>query len=117
MMENVATAIIICGVVVWGALIISIARALAGRHDLDGTGKGIWVLIILLFPVLGVLAYLIVGRPTKPESEAATAQSSESLVELAIVADELTRAHEQLEAGRITQEEFDALKLRVASDT
>lgn len=108
--------ILICGAAVWGALIISIARELATRHDIGGSGKGIWVLIILLFPVLGVLAYMIVGRPTKPEIEFYAAETRESMVDLAIAADELERAHEQLEAGEITQAEFDALKLRVASD-
>lgn len=107
----------VCGIAVWGALIISIARELATRHDMGGGGKGIWVLIILLFPLLGVLAYLIVGRPTKPEREAYDAESLESMVDLAVAADELERAHGQLEAGTLTQAEFDALKLRVASNS
>ncbi len=38
------------------------------RNDLSGMGKAVWILLIVLFPLLGVLVYVIV-RPTMTEQD------------------------------------------------
>ena len=45
--------------VVWFWLLISVYMDLFRRHDVSGWAKAIWVIAILIFPYLGVFAYLI----------------------------------------------------------
>ena len=43
----------------WFWLLISVYMDLFRRHDVSGWAKAIWVIAILIFPYLGVFAYLI----------------------------------------------------------
>src|SRR5215468_7666538 len=45
--------------VVWFWLLITVASDLFRRHDISGWVKAIWVIAWIVFPYLGVLAYLI----------------------------------------------------------
>jgi hypothetical protein len=45
--------------VVWFWLIIVVFMDLFRRHDISGWAKAIWVIALIVFPYLGVLAYLI----------------------------------------------------------
>jgi hypothetical protein len=49
--------------IVW---ICGIADLMTKRPDLDGRHRAAWILIILLFPLVGTLGYFFV-RPTLPE--------------------------------------------------
>ena len=61
--------------VVWFWLLISVYMDLFRRHDVSGWAKAIWVIAILIFPYLGVFAYLITqesrnggaNQPASPE--------------------------------------------------
>jgi hypothetical protein len=44
--------------IMWGLVLVD----LMGRHDLVGWQKALWVAVIVFFPWIGILAYLIV-RP------------------------------------------------------
>jgi len=45
--------------IVWFWLLITVAADLFRRHDISGWIKAIWVIAWIVFPYLGVLAYLI----------------------------------------------------------
>jgi hypothetical protein len=49
--------------IVW---ICGIVDLMTKRPDLDGRHRAAWILIILLFPLIGTLAYFFV-RPTLPD--------------------------------------------------
>jgi hypothetical protein len=55
--------LLIAVTIVW---ICGIADLMTKRPDLDGRHRAAWILIILLFPVVGTLAYFFL-RPTLPE--------------------------------------------------
>ena len=35
------------------------------RHDFNGSDKLIWVLIVLLFPIIGAILYFLIGSSKK----------------------------------------------------
>ena len=45
--------------IVWFCLLISVASDLFRRHDFSGWAKAIWVIVLIVAPYIGVLAYLI----------------------------------------------------------
>ena len=45
--------------IVWFWLLISVASDLFRRHDISGWAKAIWVIVLIVAPYIGVLAYLI----------------------------------------------------------
>jgi hypothetical protein len=45
--------------VLWFWLLISVAGDLFRRHDISGWGKAIWVIVLIIFPYLGIFIYLI----------------------------------------------------------
>jgi predicted PurR-regulated permease PerM len=51
----------------WAVWIFTVIWTLAdnfGRHDHGGVAKAVWTVVIILFPLLGVLTYLIT-RPNE----------------------------------------------------
>jgi biotin transporter BioY len=48
----------------WASAWIIGVIQVAKRHDLSGTQKGIWIAIFVMMPVVGLLIYFAVGRPT-----------------------------------------------------
>jgi ABC-type multidrug transport system fused ATPase/permease subunit len=88
------------------------------RHDIGGFAKALWVIFVIVLPFLGVLIYLIVEdegmrQRTFEHSRAQRAQLDQYLRETAGgSASEIAKAKELLDAGTITQAEFDAIKQR-----
>jgi predicted PurR-regulated permease PerM len=94
------------------------------RKDISGWAKAAWVIFVVLIPWIGVLVYLIVnhdGMADRQYREAATAQSQfdEYVRQTAGTgggsAAEIEKAKKLLDAGTITQAEFDALKAKALS--
>jgi hypothetical protein len=60
--------------VVWGAVmivplvlaIIALVSLARSRASLTATQTMVWVLLILLIPLLGAIAWLVAGRPRTP---------------------------------------------------
>ena len=91
------------------------------RHDLSGWGKAGWTVLVVLFPWLGVLIYLIVnhqGMAERRERETANAQAQfDDYVRKTAgsgggTVAEIERGKKLLEDGTITQAEFDSIKAR-----
>ena len=91
------------------------------RHDIGGWGKAAWTVFIIVAPFLGVLVYLIAqheGMRERSEKHArAQQQAFDQHVREAAggSAAEIAKAKELLDAGTITQAEFDAIKAKAVS--
>jgi hypothetical protein len=88
------------------------------RHDIGGVHKAVWVIFVILLPFLGILAYLISNHDGMREraTEEAKAQKAafDDMVRDASggSAAEIAKAKELLDAGTISQEEFEAIKAK-----
>jgi hypothetical protein len=89
-------------------------------HDLSGWGKALWLLLLIVFPLVGLLIYLIVRHDGMRARAIAAQKSSEkefasyvqSVATTGGAADEIAKAKGLLDSGAITQEEFDAMKTK-----
>jgi hypothetical protein len=106
---------------IWIAVVVLID--VFRRDDISGWAKAAWVVLIVIFPWIGVLIYLIVNHNGMNErkvreSRAAQAQFDEYVRQAAGSggpASEIKNAKALLDAGTITQEEFDRIKAQALS--
>jgi flagellar biosynthesis/type III secretory pathway M-ring protein FliF/YscJ len=99
-------------IVIW--MFIRIFSDIFTRENLSGWGKAAWILFIFIFPVIGILAYVIV-RPKNTEQDkrmAAQAQAVQARLAGGSSVDDIAKAQELLDKGSITQDEFNALKAK-----
>jgi hypothetical protein len=91
------------------------------RHDISGWGKAGWTILIVILPWIGVLIYLIANHDGMAERRtrdvAQQQQQFDDYVRKTAgsgggAAAEIEKAKGLLDAGTITQAEFDALKAR-----
>jgi hypothetical protein len=91
------------------------------RHDIGGWGKAGWTVFIIVLPFLGVLIYLIAQHEGMRERGAKQAQAQQQAFDQYVreaaggSAAEIAKAKELLDAGTITQAEFDAIKAKAVS--
>lgn len=88
-------------------------------HRLNGWLKAVWIIFLLVLPFLTALVYLIVRGKGMGERSAAQAQSVRDAqadyirsVSGTSPADEIAKAKALLDAGTISQAEYDTLKAR-----
>ena len=62
---------------VWIFLLITVFFDLFRSHDLKGWAKAIWVIVLILFPFLGVLIYLIARGGGMHERQAQQAKQQD----------------------------------------
>lgn len=108
--------------VVWFWLVMSIVSDLFRDHEASGVTKALWVVLVLVFPVLGVLGYLIVrgggmaARAARAQKEAQDRFDSyvRSVAggDPAGPADQIQKAKALLDSGAIDRAEFDRLKAK-----
>jgi Short C-terminal domain/Phospholipase_D-nuclease N-terminal len=90
-------------------------------HDITGWGKAGWTVFIIVLPFLGVLSYLITQHEGMRERSAKHAQAQQQAFDRYVrdaaggSAAEIAKAKELLDAGTITQAEFDAIKAKAVS--
>ena len=93
------------------------------RHDIGGWHKAAWIVFIIVIPFLGVLVYLIAQHDAMRERSVKQAQAQQAAFDSYVKetaggsAAEIAKAKELLDAGTITQEEFDSIKARALSST
>ncbi|MGO9958440.1 MAG: PLDc N-terminal domain-containing protein [Solirubrobacteraceae bacterium] len=103
---------------IWIAITVLID--LFRRRDVSGWAKAAWVILVIVLPFVGVLAYLIfnhegMAERSGKEAAASQAQFDEYLRRTAGTggpASEIETAKQLLDSGTITQAEFDAIKAR-----
>jgi hypothetical protein len=112
--------IIIFFMVVYFMILFQVIIDIFRRHDASGFTKTLWLLFLLFAPAIGLIVYLITNGDGmgKRKMEAAQAQQAEfdSYVRQTAAssgsADEIAKAKALLDAGTITQAEFDAIKAK-----
>ena len=98
--------------VIW--MFISVFADIFRRENLTGWGKAGWILLIFLFPFIGILIYVIV-RPKNTEQDQrmmAEAQAAQARLQGGSAVDDIAKAQALLDKGAISQEEFNALKAK-----
>ena len=93
---------------------------LFSRHDLSGWAKAGWTIFVIILPYLGIFVYLIASGKGMGERAAARAQSQQSQVDDYVrsvasdvsPADQIAKAKQLLDAGTISQADFDQLKAK-----
>ena len=103
-------------------VLFSIITDLFRDHKLSGWWKAVWIIVLLLTNWLGALIYLIVRGRGMGERSAAQAQAFERAQQDYIKqaagtspADEIAKAKSLLDAGTITQAEYDQIKSKALS--
>ena len=104
--------------VVWIWIVVTVLIDVFRRHDIGGFSKALWVIFVVILPWLGVLIYLIVEHDGMRERSAKQAQAQQAAFDDYVrdtaggSAAEIAKAKGLLDAGTITQAEFDALKAK-----
>jgi Short C-terminal domain/Phospholipase_D-nuclease N-terminal len=102
--------------VVWFWLLIIVFSDLFRRQDISGWGKALWVIVLLLFPYLGVFGYMIFqGRGMAERSSQQVQQTRDELRRVVgfSVADEIKKLDQLKKSGAITEEEFARLRAKL----
>ena len=106
--------------VIWFWLLLTIFSDLFRDHELSGGMKAVWVIFVIILPFLGILIYLIARGGGMAERAAAAQKEAQSQMDEYVrqtagtggAADQIAKAKQLLDAGTISQAEFDALKAK-----
>jgi hypothetical protein len=108
--------------ILWLWLLIVVYTDMFRRPDIGGWAKTAWVVVTLLFPFIGVFAYLItqgrgMGERREQLVRAQRAAMDHHIRSVAASssngADELAKAQDLLDRGVITGEEYATMKRKV----
>ena len=102
--------------VAWFWLLITLASDLFRRHDISGWIKAIWVIVFIVAPYIGVLAYLIFqGRGITERNAQQVQQAREELRRVVgySAADEIEKLDRLKKAGSISDAEFARLRAKL----
>ena len=98
-------------------LMIAVFTDLFRSSDLSGWAKAGWVVLVILFPLIGILVYLIVrGQKMRAHEERARIADDVAARRFS-KADELTRLAGLRDRGDISAEDYDHLKAEVVGRT
>ena len=99
--------------------VIAIISDLFRDHKLNGWLKAIWIVFLLFFPFLTALVYLIArgrGMAERSQKEYKQVQDAQQDYIRSVAgtspADEIAKAKALLDAGTITQAEYEAIKAK-----
>ncbi len=112
------TMLIFFAFVIWIWILITVLIDIFRRHDTSGFAKVLWIIFIIILPYLGVFVYLIAEHKGMTEraikqQEAAQSQMDKYVQSVAAQTDpaeQIAKAKGLLDAGTITQTEFDQIK-------
>ncbi len=115
------TMIIFFAWVAWLWTVFAVLADVFRRDDIGGWGKAGWVVFVIVVPFLGVLIYLIAEHDGMQERSLAQAKTQKAAFDSYVreasggSAAEIAKAKELLDAGTISQAEFDAIKAKAIS--
>ena len=112
--------LIFVALVLWIWLAIACFGDVFRRHDASGFLKACWVIVIILVPYFGVLAYLIVNHRGMAERNTKDVQQAQQAFDDRVreaagpggPAAEIEQARGLLQSGAINEAEFERLKAR-----
>ena|SRR5436190_8952699 len=114
------TMIVIFAWVIWFWLLITVFADVFRRRDISGWGKTLWIIFVIVLPFLGVFIYLIGQHDGMAERNERQLQAQHAAADAYIQsaagrttpAAEIDQAKRLLDAGTITQAEFDSIKAK-----
>jgi predicted membrane channel-forming protein YqfA (hemolysin III family) len=101
--------------VLWFWLLITVFSDLFRRHDISGWVKTIWVIVLIVFPYLGIFIYLIAQHRGMAERQSQQVRQAREDMRHFIgysVADELEKLQRLKQSGDISDEEYTRLRAR-----
>ena len=101
--------------VLWFWLLITVFGDLFRRHDISGWAKAVWVIVLILFPYLGIFIYLISQHRGMAERQSQRVQQARDELRHVVgfsVADELEKLERLKNSGTISNEEYSRLRTR-----
>jgi hypothetical protein len=106
--------------ILWFWLLITVFGDLFSRHDIGGWAKAGWTVFVIILPFLGVFIYFIAEGKSMGERAASRAQAQQAQMDDYVRsvaatdsgADQIAKGKQLLDAGTITQAEFDQLKAK-----
>jgi uncharacterized membrane protein len=96
-------------------LLITVFGDLFRRRDISGVGKVIWVIVLVVFPYLGVFIYLISQHRGMTERQSERTQQVREQLRQVVgfsVADELEKLERLKNSGAISNDEYSRLRAR-----
>jgi Short C-terminal domain/Phospholipase_D-nuclease N-terminal len=117
-LEVLWTMILFFAWVAWIWIVVTVLIDVFRRDDIGGWSKAAWVVFVIVLPFLGVLIYLIAQHDGMRERSERQASAQREAFDQHVretaggSATEIARAKELLDAGAISQEEFDAIKAK-----
>jgi hypothetical protein len=112
--------LVFVGFFFWIWLAIMVFMDVFRRRDMGGFMKALWIIFVIFIPVLGVLVYLIAYHNSIAERNVKQAQAAQAAFDEQVrqaagtggPASEIATAQSLLDAGTITQAEFDQIKAK-----
>ena len=101
--------------VVWFWLLITVFNDLFRRHDVSGWVKAIWVIALIVFPYLGIFAYMITQARGMAERSSQQAREDLRRVVGFSAADEIEKLDRLKKSGSITDQEFTRLRAKLVA--
>ena len=118
LMEVIWTVIVVFAWVAWILILVRVVADVFRRRDTSGVKKAAWILLVVLFPFAGILAYLIVNGTEMSDRDLDQARTSRAEFDEYVRtvaggnggATEIEAARRLRDDGTITEAEFTALK-------
>ena len=112
--------IVIFFMVIFFILLFHVIGDLFSRHDASGWKKAAWVFFIVVFPFLGLFVYYITNADGMAQRQMAAVQRAQGEMDTYIKTvaaesdptEQISKAKALLDAGTISQGEFDQLKAK-----
>lgn len=101
--------------VLWFWLLITVFGDLFRRHDVSGWAKAVWVIVLILFPYLGIFIYLITQHRGMAERQSQRVEQAREDMRHFVgfsVADELEKLERLKNSNMISNEEYTRLRAR-----
>jgi len=102
--------------VLWFWMLIIVASDLFRRHDISGWIKAIWIIALIVFPYLGIFAYLITQSTGMTERSSQQAQQAREELRRVVgfsAADEIEKLDRLKKSGSISDQEFARLRAKL----
>lgn len=109
-----AFAIFMFLILIW--LLITVFADLFSRRDISGFAKVIWTIVLIVFPYLGVFAYILTqsnGMYERRVEQAQQVRDDFRKVAGFSVADELEKLNRLRAAGTVSDQEYGRLRARL----
>jgi predicted membrane channel-forming protein YqfA (hemolysin III family) len=101
--------------VLWFWLLITVFGDLFRRHDISGWAKVVWVIVLIVFPYLGIFIYLITQHRGMAERQSQRVEQAREELRQVVgfsVADELEKLERLKNSNVISNEEYARLRAR-----